>query len=55
MYSRVDIDFPIPCDDEYWQAEDAFKQPEHSPSYMTFWIHYIKLIELIGFAQRSIV
>lgn len=43
------------CDDEYWEAEDPFRQPEGKPSYMAFWTHYILLIEILGFAQRSIV
>ncbi|KIK68679.1 hypothetical protein GYMLUDRAFT_215462 [Collybiopsis luxurians FD-317 M1] len=54
----LDLDLPAVCDDEYWETpnpDDAFKQPENIPSKLTFWIHYIKLAEIVGFAQRSLV
>ncbi|KIK55557.1 hypothetical protein GYMLUDRAFT_1017957, partial [Collybiopsis luxurians FD-317 M1] len=54
----LDLKLPAMCDDEYWEAPnpvDAFKQPKNTPSKLTFWIHYIKLMEIVGFAQRSIV
>ncbi|KIK55559.1 hypothetical protein GYMLUDRAFT_838504 [Collybiopsis luxurians FD-317 M1] len=53
----LDLKLPAMCDDEYWEAPnpvDAFKQPKNTPSKLTFWIHYIKLMEIVGFAQRSI-
>ncbi|KIK55570.1 hypothetical protein GYMLUDRAFT_175457 [Collybiopsis luxurians FD-317 M1] len=53
----MDLELPTMCDDEYWETpnpDDTFKQPEATPSKLTFWIHYMKLMEIIGFAQRSI-
>ncbi|KIK64937.1 hypothetical protein GYMLUDRAFT_159957, partial [Collybiopsis luxurians FD-317 M1] len=54
----LDLELPAMCDDEYWETsypDDAFMQPENTPSKLTFWIHHIKLIEILGFAQCSIV
>ncbi|KAF9078420.1 fungal-specific transcription factor domain-containing protein [Rhodocollybia butyracea] len=55
----LDLELPTMCDDEYWPGEplkptEDFKQPPQKKSYLTFWIHYIKLMEIVGFAQRSI-
>ncbi|KIK55568.1 hypothetical protein GYMLUDRAFT_248604 [Collybiopsis luxurians FD-317 M1] len=53
----IDIEIPTICDNEYWETpnpDDVFKQPETTPSKLTFWIHYLKLMEIVGFAQRSI-
>ncbi|KIK55569.1 hypothetical protein GYMLUDRAFT_248605 [Collybiopsis luxurians FD-317 M1] len=55
--SDLDLELPAMCDDEYWETpnpDDAFKQPENTPSKLTFWVHYIKLMEILGFAQHSI-
>ncbi|KIK55513.1 hypothetical protein GYMLUDRAFT_47729 [Collybiopsis luxurians FD-317 M1] len=52
-----DLEPPAMCDDEYWDTpdpEDAFKQPENKPATLAFWAHHIKLMEIAGFAQRSI-
>ncbi|KAL0566243.1 Gypsy retrotransposon integrase-like protein 1 [Marasmius crinis-equi] len=53
-----DLPLPIDCDDEYWEVEDpeqAFKQPEGKPSSMSHWIALLKLMDIVGFAQRTIV
>ncbi|KIK55564.1 hypothetical protein GYMLUDRAFT_1017968, partial [Collybiopsis luxurians FD-317 M1] len=55
--SDLDVEQPTMCDDEYWETpnpDDAFKQPENTPSRLTYWVHYIKLIEILRFAQYSI-
>ncbi|KAJ6510506.1 fungal-specific transcription factor domain-containing protein [Mycena sanguinolenta] len=52
-----DVDYPIECDDEYWESSDpnqAFKQPPGKPSIVSFFVAYLKLIEIMGMAQRSI-
>ncbi|KAL0569068.1 Gypsy retrotransposon integrase-like protein 1 [Marasmius crinis-equi] len=52
-----DLPLPIDCDDEYWEVEDperAFKQPEGRPSSMSYWIAFLKLMDIVGFAQRTI-
>ena len=54
-----DADFPIEnCDDEYWEYLDpelAFKQPPGKPSSALYWIGLIKLIDIMGYAIRTIV
>ncbi|KAF9255570.1 hypothetical protein L218DRAFT_967177 [Marasmius fiardii PR-910] len=52
-----DLPLPIDCDDEYWETEDpdqAFKQPAGKPSTMSFWVEFLKLLDIVGFAQRTI-
>ncbi|KAJ7504460.1 hypothetical protein B0H11DRAFT_1982465 [Mycena galericulata] len=51
-----DPDFPLPCDDQYWEQgapEKAFKQPPGKPSLADFSIAYIKLIRIFTFAWRK--
>ncbi|KAJ7644795.1 fungal-specific transcription factor domain-containing protein [Roridomyces roridus] len=52
--SDYDVDLPIDCDDEYWEADEPFKQPSGKPSSASFAIAYFKLIEILGTAQRTI-
>ncbi|KAK7034658.1 Gypsy retrotransposon integrase-like protein 1 [Paramarasmius palmivorus] len=52
-----DLPLPIECDDEYWETEDpeqAFKQPLGKPCKLSFWVSFLKLLDIIGFAQRTI-
>ncbi|KAJ7661667.1 fungal-specific transcription factor domain-containing protein [Mycena rosella] len=52
-----DIDYPIECDDEYWETSEsdmAFKQPPGKPSALSFTVAYVKLIEIMGTAQKTI-
>ncbi|KAJ7595714.1 fungal-specific transcription factor domain-containing protein [Mycena floridula] len=52
-----DQDLPAECDDEYWDhpdPEQAFKQPAEKPSKLTYWLNYMKLLEIMAFAQRKI-
>ncbi|KAJ3915469.1 fungal-specific transcription factor domain-containing protein [Lentinula edodes] len=51
-----DLDFPVDCDDEYWlqPGEQAFQQPTGKPSTVSSWIHFLKLLDIFGLAQRSI-
>jgi len=54
---RFDLDYPIECDDEYWETpdpKDAFKQPPGKPSKITYFVLTLKLAELLGFALRTI-
>ncbi|KAE9390591.1 hypothetical protein BT96DRAFT_925780 [Gymnopus androsaceus JB14] len=45
-----DVEFPQECDDdEFWETADLGKH-----SMLSFWIHYLKLIDIIGFAHRSL-
>ncbi|KAJ6508089.1 fungal-specific transcription factor domain-containing protein [Mycena vulgaris] len=52
-----DADYPAECDDEYWDHPDPkkrFQQPEGKPSYQAFFTSYMKLMEVLGMAQRTI-
>ncbi|ESK86699.1 hypothetical protein Moror_10946 [Moniliophthora roreri MCA 2997] len=52
-----DVEMPLECDDEYWETEDpeqAFKQPPGKPSILSFFVTFLKLIDIIGFAQRTL-
>ncbi|KAF9482139.1 hypothetical protein BDN70DRAFT_875432 [Pholiota conissans] len=52
-----DVDYPIECDDEYWEpddAEQAFKQPSGKPSTITAFVRILKLFEILAFALRTL-
>jgi hypothetical protein len=53
-----DLDFPIDCDDEYWESPDpghCFKQPEGKPSLIAFFNCYLSLMDILAYAMRAIV
>ncbi|KAJ8088931.1 Gypsy retrotransposon integrase-like protein 1 [Marasmius tenuissimus] len=59
-----DFDLPLPlaCDDEYWAWEEQvdgspdqeFKQPEDKPSRMIYWVTFLKLLDIMGFAHKNL-
>ncbi|KAF8070632.1 fungal-specific transcription factor domain-containing protein [Lyophyllum atratum] len=52
-----DLDLPLECDDEYWETADlasTFLQPEGKPSKVSAFIAYVKLIEILEYAQRTL-
>ncbi|TFY61087.1 hypothetical protein EVG20_g7194 [Dentipellis fragilis] len=52
-----DIDLPAECDDEYWthpDPEQAFKQPAGKETYMSYFICFLKLNQILAFALRTI-
>ncbi|KAJ7837431.1 fungal-specific transcription factor domain-containing protein [Mycena leptocephala] len=52
-----DVDYPTECDDEYWEPSDhskAFQQPPGKPSHVSYFNAYLKLIEILGMAQKTI-
>uniref|UniRef100_A0A8H7XZE5 Transcription factor domain-containing protein n=1 Tax=Psilocybe cubensis TaxID=181762 RepID=A0A8H7XZE5_PSICU len=54
---RFDVEYPIECDDEYWETDDpeqAFRQPEGKPCTITAFVCFIKLVEILGFALRTL-
>lgn len=54
---RFDLDYPIECDDEYWETpdpKDAFRQPPGKPAKITYFIWAIKLVKILGFAHRTL-
>ncbi|KAL0068157.1 Gypsy retrotransposon integrase-like protein 1 [Marasmius tenuissimus] len=49
-------EFPLEVDDEYWEDSDpdkCFKQPPDKPSTITFWVQFLKILRVLGIAQRS--
>ena len=56
--ASIDIDYPIECDDEYWENEDpalAFKQPPGKPSTVAFFNYTLRLNKIHAYALRTIV
>ncbi|KAJ7267632.1 fungal-specific transcription factor domain-containing protein [Mycena haematopus] len=52
-----DLNYPLEVDDEYWDhpdPEQAFKQPKGKPSLYSFIVSYVKLMEILGTAQKTI-
>ncbi|KAG6901652.1 hypothetical protein C0995_009543 [Termitomyces sp. Mi166 len=52
-----DLDFPIECDDEYWEHPDPakrFKQPPNKPSYVTGFVTLLKLNQVLTIILRTI-
>ncbi|CAA7260660.1 unnamed protein product [Cyclocybe aegerita] len=47
-----DLEMPIECDDEYWDT--GFEQPEGKPSSISFFNNYIRLMDILEFAMRTI-
>ncbi|KAH9478784.1 Transcriptional activator protein acu-15 [Psilocybe cubensis] len=57
MHEAHDVEYPIECDDEYWETGDpktAFKQPQGKPCSITAFNCFIKLCEILGFALRTL-
>lgn len=58
LCSSFDLDFPIECDDEYWEHQDpemAFRQPPDKPSAIAFFNCYLKLSDILAYAMRTVV
>ncbi|PPQ91999.1 hypothetical protein CVT25_004655 [Psilocybe cyanescens] len=56
-HDAFDVEYPIECDDEYWEHEDpgrAFQQPPGKPSSITSFVCFIKLCEILGLASRML-
>ncbi|KAG6899670.1 hypothetical protein C0993_008130 [Termitomyces sp. T159_Od127] len=52
-----DLDFPIECDDEYWEHPDPakrFRQPPDKPSYVTGFVTLLKLNQVLTIILRTI-
>jgi len=54
---RFDLEPLVECDDEYWETENLprFVQPTGTPSQITFWNCFLRLVEILGLAQESLV
>ncbi|KAE9400224.1 hypothetical protein BT96DRAFT_919621 [Gymnopus androsaceus JB14] len=52
-----DVDLPLECDDEYWEQTDpelAFQQPPGQPSTMSYWICFMKLMNIMESVLQTI-
>ncbi|KAJ3490460.1 hypothetical protein NLJ89_g11431 [Agrocybe chaxingu] len=52
-----DVEYPIECDDEYWETEDpeqAFKQPLGKPCIITAFVCHLKMCEILAFTLRTL-
>ncbi|KAF7323607.1 Zn(2)-C6 fungal-type domain-containing protein [Mycena kentingensis (nom. inval.)] len=52
-----DVAYPTECDDEYWERADPaqrFVQPEGKPSQISYFVVHLKLLEILGRAQKTI-
>lgn len=45
-------DYPIACDDEYWDGTEPFIQPAGVPSTLVAWVHFLKLLHIASRAQK---
>ena len=56
-FASFDLDYPIECDDEYWETENpehAFKQPPGKPCTITSFVYMLKLLVIMTFAYRTL-
>lgn len=56
--SSFDLDFPVECDDEYWESDDpqlAFKQPPGKPSTVSYFNCLLRVMRIHAYALRSMV
>ncbi len=53
-----DVDFPIECDDVYWDHPDPaqnFTQPPGQPSVISYFVCLLKLVNILTYIKRVIV
>jgi hypothetical protein len=53
-----DLDYPVECDDEYWDLPDSsksFQQPPDKPSIISYFNCFLRLIEMMGNIMRLLV
>ncbi|KAJ7940570.1 fungal-specific transcription factor domain-containing protein [Mycena leptocephala] len=55
-YQDYDQDFPVDCDDEYWDLPEPlnFRQPKDRPSEISYFICYAKLLEIQASVTNTI-
>ncbi|EJU04909.1 hypothetical protein DACRYDRAFT_114226 [Dacryopinax primogenitus] len=52
-----DVEFPHECDDEHWEPDEngkRFVQPNNKPSKVSFFLCYLRLMQILAFALRTI-
>lgn len=53
-----DVDYPVECDDEYWEDADGnpvFEQPPDKPAKPSFFRYFLRLKQIHMYALRTIV
>ncbi|KAF5346419.1 hypothetical protein D9758_012744 [Tetrapyrgos nigripes] len=51
-----DLEYPLEVDNEYWEdPKHPFVQPSRKPSVISGWVHYLKLMEILGVVHRGIL
>ncbi|KAK1229597.1 Gypsy retrotransposon integrase-like protein 1 [Marasmius sp. AFHP31] len=54
-----DVELPVECDDEYWEhpgvSGKRFVQPDGQPSSLSYFLALLRLLEIVGQAQRTLV
>ncbi|KAF9526530.1 fungal-specific transcription factor domain-containing protein [Crepidotus variabilis] len=48
----IDLDFPLECDDEYWDHD--FQQPDSKPSEICYFTALLRLTQIFGRAMRVV-
>lgn len=57
-FHSIDAEFPVDCDDEYWEhpdPEQAFVQPPNKPSLLSFFVSYLALNRILALCLRTVV
>ena len=52
-FFSFDLDYPIECDDEYW--DNGFQQPAGKPSSIAYFNCFLRLMDILAYAMRLIV
>jgi hypothetical protein len=53
--SSFDVDYPMECDDEYWEPNGDFgQQASGKPSVITSFVYQLKLCEILAFTLRTL-
>ncbi|KAI0718739.1 hypothetical protein C8T65DRAFT_706675 [Cerioporus squamosus] len=55
--NSMDLPLPVECDDEYWtdaSGKPMFTQPPGKPSKVSFFTCYIRLMQVLAFALRTV-
>ncbi|KIK59279.1 hypothetical protein GYMLUDRAFT_44647 [Collybiopsis luxurians FD-317 M1] len=56
-HDDYDADLPVECDEEFWEYKDSellFRQPLVKPPRMSYWVCFIKLLNILGKVLRRI-
>ncbi|KAJ7254317.1 fungal-specific transcription factor domain-containing protein, partial [Mycena haematopus] len=51
---EYDVEPPLDVDDEYWDLDQGFSQPPGKPSQLSYFIHNIRVYEIMGDVMRRL-